>query len=402
MTICQVWGAAVLAVLVSVPGLAQTPVQPTSEPHRTEIDQLLAQALDKQQAGDLIGAVDEYRIVLQSTPDRADVHSNLGAAYVALGRFDDGMREYREALRLDPNNPTYHFNLGLALYKGSRHEDAVPEFQRALVLDPSNRNALLLEADSQLQLAHDADVIRLLSPRQQDFPTDLAFAYLLGMALVRSGDTEQGQVLIDRIFKSGESAEGHLLMGMAYLNKLDFKAALPELARAVELNPQLPSVHTLYARALLGNADQEAATRQYAMALELNPNDFEANLQMGNIRQREQRLDDALTYLTRAAAIRPDDLSVRHATASALLGKGDTERAKDLLESVVKSQPDFIDAHVLLATAYYRLKRKDDGDRERAEVARLTAANQAKQPGAKAADAPPSQPAPRPKGTTGQ
>ena len=60
------------------------------------------------------------------------------------------------------------------------------------------------------------------------------------------------------------------------------------------------------------------------------------------------------------------------------------------------------ETHVLLATAYYRLKRKDDGDRERAEVARLTAANQARQPGAKAADQPPAPEAQHPQGTTGQ
>ena len=132
--------------------------------------------------------------------------------------------------------------------------------------------------------------------------------------MVRSGQVDQGQVFIDRIFKAGESPEGHLLMGLAYLNKQDYKSAMPELARAVELNPKLPSAHTLYGRALLGNGDQEAATRQFSLALDVNPNDFEANLQMGSIRHREQRDDDALVYLNRAAAIRPTDL-VRAAIA---------------------------------------------------------------------------------------
>jgi tetratricopeptide (TPR) repeat protein len=380
-------GVAVLLLLTTRSAPAQAP---SEAPVQTDVDQLLAQALDKQQAGDLIGAVDDYRIVLQSLPDRADVHSNLGAAYVALGQFEDGMREYREALRLDPQKPIYHFNLGLALYKAGQVEEALAELLRVRELDPTNKNALLLAADCQLQLERDADVIASLSPHQAEFPTDLAFAYILGMAMVRSGQTEEGQVLIDRIFKAGESAEGHLLMGLAFLNKRDYKSALPELAKAVELNPRLPTAHTLYGRALLGNADQEAANRQFALALEINPNDFEANLHLGSVRQREQRLDEALTYLNRAAAIRPDDLAVRQALAGVHLGRGETERAKDLLESIVKDRPEFIDAHVLLATAYYRLKRKEDGDRERAEVVRLTAENQAKQPGAKASEEPPS------------
>jgi hypothetical protein len=38
---------------------------------------------------------------------------------------------------------------------------------------------------------------------------------------------------------------------------------------------------------------------------------------------------------------------------------------------------------VSLATVYYRLKRKEDGDRERATAQRLTAEKQAEEPGTK-------------------
>jgi hypothetical protein len=42
----------------------------------------------------------------------------------------------------------------------------------------------------------------------------------------------------------------------------------------------------------------------------------------------------------------------------------------------VKNAPNFTEAHVSLATVYYREKRKVDGDRERAIVDRLTAERQ--------------------------
>jgi len=49
------------------------------------------------------------------------------------------------------------------------------------------------------------------------------------------------------------------------------------------------------------------------------------------------------------------------------------------LELIVKEAPGFTSAHVTLATVYYRLKRKADGDRERAIVQKLNAEAQAKQ-----------------------
>jgi hypothetical protein len=49
----------------------------------------------------------------------------------------------------------------------------------------------------------------------------------------------------------------------------------------------------------------------------------------------------------------------------------------------VAEEPKFVEAHVSLATVYYRLKRKEDGDRERAIVKDLSLEIQAEQPGAK-------------------
>ena len=53
-----------------------------------------------------------------------------------------------------------------------------------------------------------------------------------------------------------------------------------------------------------------------------------------------------------------------------------------LLEGVAREFPEFSEARVLLASVYYRLGRKEDGDREKAAVLKLTAETQAKQPGA--------------------
>ena len=56
------------------------------------------------------------------------------------------------------------------------------------------------------------------------------------------------------------------------------------------------------------------------------------------------------------------------------MARGENEAALAMLEPIVKESPTFIEAHVSLATVYYRLKRKDEGDREKATVAELTSA----------------------------
>src|SRR4029453_1827465 len=95
----------------------------------------------------------------------------------------------------------------------------------------------------------------------------------------------------------------------------------------------------------------------------------------------------------RALAARPADPGVRYQIVTILVSRGESEKSLPLLEGIVKEAPDFLEAHVTLATIYYRLKRRADGDRERAIVDRLNKEIQAKQPGAvapnKAPDTPP-------------
>jgi hypothetical protein len=44
--------------------------------------------------------------------------------------------------------------------------------------------------------------------------------------------------------------------------------------------------------------------------------------------------------------------------------------ARQLLEGVVADVPDYTEAHVMLATCYYRLKRSEDAERHRAILSR--------------------------------
>jgi hypothetical protein len=54
-------------------------------------------------------------------------------------------------------------------------------------------------------------------------------------------------------------------------------------------------------------------------------------------------------------------------------------RALSALEALVKQYPEFLEPHVSLAQVYYRLRRKEDGDGERAIVQKLKAEHDAEQ-----------------------
>src|SRR3954447_1043197 len=139
--------------------------------------QLLVQdAMTKQQAGDLAGAVPEYREFLKLHPEATAIHSNLGAALAGLGRFEEAIPEYKTALRQSPRLPGARLNLALAYYKMGRVSDAADQLVKVHAEDPANLQPALLLGDCYLRMGQNKDVIRVLDPEEKKHPDDMAIA----------------------------------------------------------------------------------------------------------------------------------------------------------------------------------------------------------------------------------
>jgi len=334
--------------------------------------EILKEAVTAQQAGNLDQAIQDYRLLLAKYPNIAEIRSNLGAALAAQGQYSEAVHEYTRALAIK-DNPQVRLNLGLAYYKTGDLPSAVAALKKVHAQTPTNLQVVTVLADCYLRLGQNKEVISLLNPVQDNGSGNRAFDYLLGTALVRDGQTAKGQVVIDRILKNGESAEARLLMGTTKYMVGDFAGARTDVAKAIELNPKLPDVYAYYGLALLSTGDQAGARKAFERELTADPNNFDANLRIGVILRQDEDNDAALKYLRHALQIRPGDPGVRYQIASIEVAQGQLEKARQDLESLVASSPDFVEAHVSLATVYFREKKKVEGERERQIVAKLNA-----------------------------
>jgi len=335
-------------------------------------ERLLRSAIALQQAGDIERAIPQYRAYLKLRPDAVEPRSNLGVALARSGRYNEAITEYREALGRRPGDPTIRLNLALALYHLAQFTDAASELSSLHKEQPANQQVILLLADCWLRKGENRRVIDMLSLIESSNQGDLAIAYLLGMALLRDNQVDRGQSIIDRILRNGDSAEARLLLGTAKLTAQDYDGAIADLRQAAELNSQLRDVHSYLGQAYIQTGDTAEARSAFQKELALNPNDFESNLQLGALLKQDQDFDGARLLLQKALLVRPGDLRTRYQLASVNLAAGKLDEARLGFEAILRQAPQFVEAHISLATAYYRLNRKADGDREKALAQKLT------------------------------
>jgi tetratricopeptide (TPR) repeat protein len=328
--------------------------------------------IELQKAGKLEEAITEYEAALKPKPHFA-VLANLGSVYARLGRFEEAVRCYEQALAMQPQQPVIMLNLGLAYYKTGNVENALPLFESVIKIDPENQQARTLLADCYLHSDQPRKVIDLLSAPAESSPNDLAIAYLLGNAYLRDGQLEKGQLMIDRILRKGETAESHLLLGMAYVVGRRNQAAMEEFRRASQLNPQLPMAHSSLAMELLRAGDPSAALKEYEAELAVNPNDFKANFYVGFLNRQNRQEALALKYLNKALQLRPGDGGTLLQISLIHFQKQEWDQAQKILEDLVKRFPAFAEAHTTLARVYYKKKMIAEGEREQKIGDRLQA-----------------------------
>ena len=144
---------------------------------------------------------------VRPTSPRMAVASLLckGNAMDCLARLDEAEEAWLEAIEIDPTAPEVGFNLLSLYYLEGREEEA-----RRLALrlykaepDPHDRVLLLLELiRPDARPPAPGALIKWFEPRVQKHPGDLHSSIALGLALVRSGQVENGTSVLRRVVQT--------------------------------------------------------------------------------------------------------------------------------------------------------------------------------------------------------
>ncbi len=184
---------------------------------------------------------------------------------------------------------------------------------------------------------------------------------------------DESIALLEQVIAKEPGLPLYQKLGSWLMRKEDYQKAVPVLRKAVQMNPDSPSVRFQLAKSLMATQDFEGAMAELENVVAKVPNLVEAHSFLELVYARVNRLSDAIKECQTVLQYEPDDYGSYLILGQSQGRSGDPEAGLASLEKAVALHPEIPVAHAWMADIYDQLGQKADADRERAEATRLQA-----------------------------
>jgi Tfp pilus assembly protein PilF len=298
-------GTALLAASLTSEAIEELNAAASLDPKNVPVTLLLARAYlarkDIQSAGRTLEAAVARGI------QSGQIYAALADLYELSGHIENAIPAMRLAIETDPQNEFYRFRYGMLLTDTKAPAAAVIRLQEAIAL----------------------------------FPRSSRLWFALGIAHFSNHNGDEAAKAFQKSLElDAKFAPALAYLGMMQAEQGQYRSALAIYERALIIDEQLAIVHYLSADALLkdASADFAGAEKHLVRAIALDKTFAPAQLALGKLYQRSERLTDAARQF----------------------------------EYVIKLNPNLAEAHYQLGRIYTRLKRANEAQAELATFKRLS------------------------------
>ena len=332
----------------------------------------------------------------EASPQFADLAARAAAARDQQN-IPLAIELYTQAEQLKPDWREGWFYLGLLQYGANQFPAAIDAFNHLLQLEPSAVPAMALRGLCEFETGAYDDSLRDLEqsiahgaanePRNEQI-----LRYHLAQLLVRAGRFQdalaQYKIFIE---KQVDSPDVLLGLGLAGTRVRLLPKEIPETDRGLYLAagsagyaflsgnselaasiftelfaryPTAPNLHLFYGY-LLFQHDSELAINQFRSELTIAPGNIEAHAILAYTEMIAGRYAEAVPEAEHVLAAMPDMEMALIALGRSLGETGDPKHGMELLNRVLQSDPDNLEAHMGLAAIYSHAGRREDAYRER-------------------------------------
>lgn len=351
------------------------------------------------------GALREYLEAVQTDPQLAEAHYNLGVAFAARGQLDRAIAAFKEALEHNAKLYEAHFSLGRCYqrlddagrayihydqacsarpqaaepryYMGLMHQShgahelaqrcftealrveptfVSPEIQDEMLVDRSEEEVALwyyrLSQDLKTQ-GYEEEAERIYRALLQWRAQEYRAYYLLGNLLAR---TRRLELAIDEYRKippqDKHYVDTRIRMSMIFKLQNKLKEAYHVLFECAKLHPGNGKLFLSMGKLLYDMGKHQAAMRAFERAVQLLPRDPQAHYLLGFIYNALGHENWALAAWRKAVDLAPDAHSLRYDLGYMYVRRSRHDLAAKEFEQVLRYWPEDIETNFMLGLCY--------------------------------------------------
>lgn len=266
----------------------------------------------------------EYLRVLNVAPLNPTAISHLGIIYYEQGRFPQAFSYLKKATQQAPDNPDLRLKLCLTELNVGALKDARQDALLVLTNQPGQVDALLVLAETAFSPTNIQDTIRQVTKmREQD----------------------------------KDRPGYHVALAALYLRQGQVSNAVPELNRALALDPKLPATQMALGSLYWMSNDLERADAAFKAAAELSPLRSPKRVQYAEFKYRTGHVDEARKILEDITGSASDYFPAWNYLAQIAFSQNRFDDCSAILQKVLGKDP--INYEAALLDADVKLRKKE-------------------------------------------
>jgi tetratricopeptide (TPR) repeat protein len=297
----------------------------------------------------------------QDAPSTPDPKSSVAQANALLndGKPDEALNLLHSLAAADPQTPGLELMLGKACFQTKRFPQAIQHLTAALQQKPGDLEATQLLALTYYASGDYGQALPLLEKIGPDLPkTNADGPYLLGICYIMTQRWDDARKTFAQMFSvPPDSSIAYLMFGKILIRQRMEQRAVPEVEKALQMDPRLPMAHFLLGELALYKKDPQVAVAEFQKELAINPTVWLVYWRLGDAYVRLENYDEAEKVLKQAIWLNEWSSGAYILLGQIALKKGDSGIAVGFLERALRLDPNNYWVHYFLAKAYHNVGR---------------------------------------------
>lgn len=300
-----------------------------AQKENTDYQYALIEAVKQKNLGNIPGAIELYKMVLEENNDVAVAHYELGTLYALTGKQEKAVEQLATAVAMDPGNKWYF---------------------------ESYTDVLMMQQDFKTAR-------NILKERIRNDDENVEPLYKLANVYFLDGKSRKAIKTLEKIEDEyGYSEKITLLKANIYEQKGDFQKALREVNDILELFPESVQFHVVAAELAMKSKNEDLAAEYYREVFDLDSLNIYALTNLTDYYREKKDYEKSFFYLDRSFQSDEIDYDKKMAILGFYLSdeyflRNHSKELENLLFTMLEKYPDKRDVH-LFASDFFIQNRK--------------------------------------------